>query len=864
VLIVEDQPFEAEMMARALVKGGYDLAWNRVDTEKEYVAALDTPPDIILSDYHMPQFSGRRALTLLKQRALDIPFILVTGSIGEESAVEMMRLGADDYLLKDRLERLSSAVKKSLRETADRVARRKAEQEVESLREQLKSIVSALPDVVWSAAFPSNRMLYISSAAASVFGWAPADFYEGRVAWRDLIHPEDRPRMMSRWEAAAQSEGYESEYRIVKPGGEVRWIQTRGRCVSDSGGEAVRVDGIARDITERHEQEQKIAHLNRIHAVLSGINAAIVRIRDRRELFHEACRIAVEHGKFGLAWIGTFDPETLEVTPVASVGVEDCGFLMSGNLSLRNDTSEGRGAIARAIRERRAAYINDITHDPGAEGTRRSEASRRGYRSVIALPLMVEGGVAGSFCLFAKEANFFDDEEVRLLGELAGDISFALEHVASQEKLHFLAYYDPLTGLANRVLFLERLAQYMGAVDGKERRLALSIINVERFKTVNDAFGRKVGDALLVQVAGRLVELVVDPDHLARLGADNFAVIVPEVNAEDDLITGLELAHQRIDGDPYVVNGVELRISTRAGVALFPGDGANAETLYQNAEAALKKTSSGERYLFYTRQMTERIAEKLSLEYKLRQALEKNEFVLHYQPKVDLETRRLIGVEALIRWQSPELGLVPPLQFIPLMEETGLILQVGSWALKRASLDHRRWKDQSQRAPRVAVNVSPIQLRQRDFIDVLKQALGDGAVPPGIDLEITETAVMEDFEANTGKLVAVRELGMDIAIDDFGTGYSSLGYLTKLPVQYLKIDRSFIIAMHTDADALALVSTIISLAHSLRLKVVAEGVETEEQAKILRLFGCDEIQGYLISKPVPAAEVEKMLCARAA
>jgi EAL domain-containing protein (putative c-di-GMP-specific phosphodiesterase class I) len=257
--------------------------------------------------------------------------------------------------------------------------------------------------------------------------------------------------------------------------------------------------------------------------------------------------------------------------------------------------------------------------------------------------------------------------------------------------------------------------------------------------------------------------------------------------------------------------------------------------------------------------MTERVAEKLSLENRLRQALEREEFVLHYQPKVALESGRLVGVEALIRWQSPQLGLVSPGRFIPLLEETGLILQVGNWALARASLDHRSWVERKLNAPRVAVNVSPLQLRQRDFVAVIEQAIMDGVAPTGIDLEITESLVMDDIEANIEKLTAVRRLGVRVAIDDFGTGYSSLGYLAQLPVESLKIDRSFIVKMQDDANAMTLVSTIISLAHSLRLKVVAEGVETEDQAKFLRLLRCDEMQGYLFSRPVPEAELIRLL-----
>jgi EAL domain-containing protein (putative c-di-GMP-specific phosphodiesterase class I) len=257
--------------------------------------------------------------------------------------------------------------------------------------------------------------------------------------------------------------------------------------------------------------------------------------------------------------------------------------------------------------------------------------------------------------------------------------------------------------------------------------------------------------------------------------------------------------------------------------------------------------------------MTVRVAEKLTLENQLRRALERDEFVLHYQPKVRLDRGDIAGVEALIRWQSPELGLVPPIKFIPLLEETGLILPVGAWVLRKAALDHRAWSEGGLQAPRVAVNVSAAQLRQRDFVASVEQAIMDGLAPTGIDLEITESLMMEDVASNIAKLNAARALGLNIAIDDFGTGYSSLAYLARLPVQSLKIDRAFIVTMEKDPNAMTLVSTMISLAHSLRLKVIAEGVETEEQAKFLRLLRCDEMQGYLFSKPLPSDALVALL-----
>jgi len=855
ILLAEDMATDAELEVLELARAGLRVTHLTVQSRGAFVDALrEFIPDVILSDFSMPGFDGMAVLALAREMCPDTPFIFVSGTIGEEFAIRALKNGATDYVLKDNLVRLPSAVERALREAKERVARRKVEEELEALRDRLRSIVSTLPDVVWSVAVPSREILYVSPAAITVFGRTQKEFYESRALWSDLIHPDDRPRMMTLWENASIGEKVEAEYRIVKSNGEVRWIQGRGRFAGDAAGRVARMDIISRDITEQREHVRKLAQLSRVHAVLSGINAAIVRIRDRQGLFDEACRIAVENGKFRMAWIGVVERDAMQVNPIAWSG-DVRGFFDSAPAAVTETRPGGQGLAGRAVRGMKPMISNDVRNDPQTLMTK--ECAERGINSFAVIPLIVGDGVFGVLALYAADVGFFDDEEMRLLIELSGDISFALDHIEKEEKVRYLAYYDSLTGLANRTLFLERLAQHMGTA-GQRQQLALVIVNIERFKIINDAFGRQVGDALLKQVAERLLELAKDPNRVARVGADHFAVVIPYVKHEENLIRGLERSSRRVDGDPYTVSGNEFRISTRSGVALFPSDGSDADTLFRNAESALKKSASGDRYLFYTRQMTERFAEKLSLENKLRQALERDEFVLYYQPKVDVATRRMIGAEALIRWQSPELGLVPPMQFIPLLEETGLILQVGAWALKRASLDHRGWVERGLKAPRVAVNVSPIQLRQHNFVDVLKQAIIDGIAPPGIDLEITESVVMDDIQTNIEKLTSVRRLGLEIAIDDFGTGYSSLAYLAKLPVQSLKIDRSFIIMLR-EPNTMTLVSTIISLAHSLGLKVIGEGVDAEEQATALRLLKCDEMQGYLFSKPRPREELTALL-----
>jgi diguanylate cyclase (GGDEF)-like protein len=436
---------------------------------------------------------------------------------------------------------------------------------------------------------------------------------------------------------------------------------------------------------------------------------------------------------------------------------------------------------------------------------------------------------------------------------VAADVSFALHAIEKQKKLNYLSYYDVLTGLANRSLFLERVAQYMRGASSGGHKLALYQIDLERFKNINDSLGQSAGDALLKQVAEWLTRTVGDANLLARVGADHFAVVMPQVKEERGVARLLEKQMAAFLDHPFRLNDSVFRIATKVGVALFPDDGDDADTLFRNAEAALKKAkASGERYLFYTQKMTEAVAGKLTLENQLRQALDNEEYVLHYQPKINLATGLITSAEALIRWNDPRTGLVPPARFIPVLEETGLIYEVGRWALRKASEDYLRWRTGGLAAVRIAVNVSPLQFRNSGFIAEIEQVIGvDSRGPAGLELEITESLIMADVKHNIASLHAIRAMGVTIAIDDFGTGFSSLSYLAKLPVDTLKIDRSFVIDMTIGPEGLALVSTIINLAHSLKLKVVAEGVETEEQSRLLRLLSCDETQGYLFSRPVP-------------
>jgi diguanylate cyclase (GGDEF)-like protein/PAS domain S-box-containing protein len=853
VLHVEDNDLDADLLARAFRESGRDVAWTRVETEADYLAALDAAPDIVVSDYALPRFSGLRALELLRARSRDVPFILVSGTIGEERAAQIIRLGADDYLLKDRLARLPGAVEKAVADAQERVAGRKARREMEAgLRraQVMAKLAHVITDADGEFESWSETLLVLAGVDA---GGLP----RSTRAWLDLIHPDDRDLFRAKCvEAAAGRRRTELEYRLQRNGTLIHVRQTMEPLAPEAQG-PLRWFNTLQDVTQSTVAEQRIKRLNRVHAVLSGINAAIVRIRQRQELFEEACRIAVEAGQFVMAWIGVVDREAGLVDPVAVAG-EVRDFFERAPMAVLESKPGAHGLSGRAIRSKAAVLSNDVKKDP--QRLMRKELEERGINSLAILPLLVDDEAVGVLALYAADVGFFDEEEMRLLSALAGDVSFALDRLEKARKLDYISYYDPVTGLPNRTLFHERLKLQLADAARVDQRVALQILDVERFKTINDTLGRQAGDALLAELTRRMKEHAHQASWFARLGADHFAIVTPGVRTEQEVARRTERRAGDAFAAPFTVAGTELRISARIGTALSPGDGADADTLLRNAEAALKKAkATGERHLFYTEEMSARIADRLSLENKLRQALEKQEFVLHYQPKVELEGRRLVGMEALIRWQSPELGLVAPIKFIPLLEETGLILEVGAWALQRAARDHRAWAEAGLKPPKVAVNVSPIQLRRRDFVQMLEEAIGGGVSPTGIDLELTESLIMQDIQANIDKLAQVRRLGIGIAIDDFGTGYSSLAYLARLPVETLKIDRSFISTMAEDPTTMTLVQTMIQLAHSLHLQVVAEGVETEEQANMLRLLRCDQMQGYLFSKPLPGEEMAALL-----
>lgn len=733
----------------------------------------------------------------------------------------------------------------------DVTAERHVKETLHASEARFRQMAENIRDVFFLDDAVDNRMIYVSPAYEEIWGRSCESLYADPDSWRAAIHPDDRVATHEKYNQHKLVGKFELEYRIVRPDHSIRWIEARGFPVLDDNGKLVRIAGVAKDITERKQAENRIAYLNRVYAMLSGINTLIVRACDRDELFREACRIAVDAGGFRVCVLGLVDRYAMSIVPIAACSKdEELCSAIEGILSSSEDAPTN--LVTRAISEKKTVVSNDLQHDSDTQF--RAQYAASGVRSMAVLPLIVADETVGVLALYASEIEFFQNEELKLLTELAGDISFAMEHIKTQERLDYLASYDMLTGLANRALFHERLEQSIVNAQEQDSKVALVLLDIERFKTINDTFGRPVGDALLKAVAARMADIAADASRLARLDADHFAVIVSKFQSEEQLAHRVEKRMAEIFSLPFGVGTAELRLAAKIGIAMFPADGSNADTLFKNAEAALKNAKlHGERYLFYTQAMNARVAEKLTLENQLRRALDNCEFVLHYQPKMNLVTGQVTSAEALIRWNDPRTSLVPPARFISVLEETGMIQEVGRWALRQTIEDYLRWRKAGLPAVRIAVNVSARQLRHRGFISEVKHAIGIHAdAAAGLELEITESLIMEDVKHSITSLQTIRSLGVTVAIDDFGTGFSSLSYLSKLPVDALKIERSFVVDMTAAPEGLALVSTIINLAHSLKLKVVAEGVETEEQSRLLRFLGCDETQGFLFSKPVPA------------
>jgi diguanylate cyclase (GGDEF)-like protein len=435
------------------------------------------------------------------------------------------------------------------------------------------------------------------------------------------------------------------------------------------------------------------------------------------------------------------------------------------------------------------------------------------------------------------------------------------ERNRAEARVNYLAYHDVLTSLPNRTLFEDRLAQALMAAERDKKMLAVLLLSLDQFKNVSESLGPAMKDQLVLEVAQRLRDNLREADTLAYWGGDEFVLLLAQPSDADAALDTARRIQQVIE-PRFSFEGHEVYLTASIGIGLTHGDGIDSESLMKDAGAALfqAQQSGGNTHQFYTTGMNAKALKRLTMEHKLRRALERDEFIVYYQPKVDVNTWQIVGAEALIRWKDPEIGLVSPAEFIPLAEDTGLIIPIGDWVLRIACAQVAQWHAEGFKQLGISVNLCARQFQQQDLMSRIVETLKQTELPAShLELEITESSIMTNADYAIRVLRELKKLGIRVSVDDFGTGYSSLGHLKRLPIDILKIDQSFVRDVTTDPDDAALVMTIITLAHNLRLKVIAEGVETEEQLRFLRLLRCDEIQGFLFSKPVPADEFRELL-----
>lgn len=727
LLLVEDVETDAELAVRRLRQDGVQCTYKRVETESAFAEALRAKDhDIILSDFSLPQFDGMSALALARRESADVPFIFVSGTIGEERAIEALRCGAVDYVLKSNLKRLAPAVTRALREAEQR--------------------------------------------------------------------------------------------------------------------------------QEREAQQSRIARLTRILGMLSGINTAVVRIRERLELLHEACRIAVTTGHYVTALVSFIEPGTRTARPCTWAG-KGGGLLGSLVFSIASTAEEDSSITGRVLRTGETFLCNDI-----ALFSRFPTLRDAAFKSIVALPLTVDGTTVGAMTLTAQDSDTITGEELVLLGEVAANLSYALQYFEKEDAVQFLSYFDSLTGLAKRVLFCERLASRLTVRQAEEPQPAVAMIDIEHLGIINDSYGRHAGDHLLRLIADRLRSRF-NTESLAYFGAGSFAMLLENAGGQDHALHELQQHIVAIFERPFRIEAHDVPVTVKSGLACRGSGSQDAEALVQNAEAGLHQAkAAGEQYQHHRLDLSSKLAARLALEHRLRGALENEQYLLYYQPKIDIATGRLEGVEALLRWDDPERGIVLPGEFLPILESTGMIVSVGEWALQHAAAQCRHWKAAGLQPVHVAVNCSPLQLRRAGFaeqvLDIIGGWTGGGW---GLDLEITESLLIDPASAEVRKLRALRNAGVRVAIDDFGTGYSSLSRLSDLPVDTLKIGRSFTDGLPGDRASSRLVPTVISLARAFDLITVAEGVETRAQLNFLERAGCMQSQGFLHAQPMPAAGLEALL-----
>jgi diguanylate cyclase (GGDEF)-like protein/PAS domain S-box-containing protein len=687
--------------------------------------------------------------------------------------------------------------------------RRQAETALQDSEARLAQILQSIDSVVWSVTINDRRLSYLNPAAERVYGQPVEAFYRNRNLWVDAIHPDDRQEV-AKGAARLLETGYVNHrYRIVRPDGSVRWLDERARLRRSPTGHALQIDGVAIDVTEQRLLEESL------------------RLRDQA--------IEASHNGLLIAHLGQ-PPRITSVNPAL----------------LRMLGSDENALLGRDLKTL-LGY--------GFAST--------GWAQLSELVRTQRGGKLSLELGCSDEAHRCLDVSVAMVDDKCGSRSHAViefcdvtdsRHYQAQIERH--ANYDELTGLPNRNLLADRLQQAIAhAARTGGGSMFVLWMSLDLFEAIVDSLGRPVGEQLLLELARRLAALIERHGTAARFEGGVFVLLVESMPSQEAFVSLLDRLQQTIR-QPLVIQGHELVATASIGIAAAPGDGSDVDTLLRKASVAMMRAreSGQDGFRFYEEAMNAHAMPRLRMEIALRQALERKELHVVYQPKVDLQTGRMTGCEALVRWTHPDLGPVSPAEFIPLAEQCGLILRIGAWVMEAVCAQLRHWLDAGLECQAVAVNVSALQFQRADLVGEVLALLAKYRLPAQLlMIEITESVLMTDPGGAIQMMGDLRNSGIKLAIDDFGTGYSSLSMLKRFPLDYLKIDRSFVSDLPQSEANIAIAGAIISLAQNLGLRVVAEGVETREQMMFLRQRGCHEMQGYYFSRPILPDALEKML-----
>ncbi|MBS1131173.1 MAG: response regulator receiver modulated diguanylate cyclase/phosphodiesterase with sensor(s) [Proteobacteria bacterium] len=809
VLLVEDNSDDARLIEAALAhQGGATYQIEKAGRLSEALNCLGKANfDIVLLDLSLPDGQGIAVFEQVSRLAANALILILSSADDEEVARLAVQNGADDYLVKGLVD--AHWLPRTLRYLIERKTTRQALTLSEA---RFRAMSDASPLGIFVSDI-HGECVYTNAAYHKISGLNLEQTLG--TNWSMAIHPDDRQRVLLEWRAAALGEAtFQTEARFLRADGSIVWARLNAAAMLDGQhlrGHVQTVEDISeRKITEDALFEEK----ERAQVTLNSIGDAVLTTNLKGDVTYLNLVAEMMTGWPREAAIGQPLSEVFRI--------------------LNGTTREVAPNPAQlAIRENRTVGLaadSILLHRDGLEAAIEDSAAPIHNR---------DGQVAGAVIVFH-------------------DVS---ESRAMALKMAHLAQHDFLTGLPNRALLTERLSRAIGQARRHNKRVGMLFLDLDYFKHINDSLGHAVGDQLLQQVAERLIVCIRDTDTVCRQGGDEFVILLAEIEQARDAAPIAEKLLAAF-AEPCLIAGNELHVSLSIGISIYPDDGMDADAVMKNADTAMyhAKANGRNNYQFFTTEMNTRAVRRLFIEGNLRRALRQGEFMLYYQPKIDLASGLMIGSEALIRWQDPEHGLVYPKQFVPIAEESGLIVPIGSWVLREACRQVRAWQESGLVAVPVSVNISAVEFRHKDFLEGVALILKEtGMLPSYLELELTESILMHDAESSATVLEALKTMGMQLAIDDFGTGYSSLSYLKRFPINTLKIDQSFVHDIAIDPDDASIVGAMIGMGKNLKQRVVAEGVETEEQLAFLRTLHCDEGQGFLFGRPLPADEFARLL-----